>query len=107
MNTFIMILLIYMTISGLIWLLEGTMIKKEQIKRQAVQEKHDFEKIATATAKDLVDLSQLVRKVLANSTFNYNIIKDVQLLEAITKNVLENFVKSEKQENNLKEDKNE
>ena len=58
--------------------------------------KVNFEEVALATAKDLVEMSQIVRKVLSNSTFNYNVIDDVKLLESMTRDVMDLYtVKNE------------
>lgn len=62
----------------------------------------NWEEIAMALAKDLVEMSRSVRNVLANSTFNYNIIDEVKLLEATTASVLETYVATE--ENSEKEE---
>lgn len=62
------------------------------------EETVNYEEIALALAKDLVDMSRSIRVVLANSTFNFNVIDEVKLLEATTAQVLETYVATNKEE---------
>jgi len=67
------------------------MSEKEQ---KQENEQVDFEVIAKALAKDLVDLSKSVRFILTNSTFNFNAINEVKLVEAITAEILNTYVET-------------
>lgn len=58
----------------------------------------NYEEVALSLAKDLVELSQIVRKILSNSTFNYSVIDDVKLVELMTRDIINTYVENNKEE---------
>ena len=58
-------------------------------------ESANWEGIATALATDLVELSESVRLILANSSFKYGIIEEVRLVEAMTAEIIATYKKVE------------
>lgn len=65
----------------------------------------NWEEVAMALAKDLVEMSTSIRSVLANSAFNYNAIDEVRLLESMTRQVLETYVSNNEEESKQEENK--
>lgn len=63
----------------------------------------DWKNIAEALARDLVEMSASVRTVLKNSTFNFNVIDEVKLLEATTADVLNTYVEQTGEEESEQE----
>jgi len=73
-------------------------IKNSSENENVSSEATNWEEVALALAKDLVEMSTSIRSVLANSTFNYDVIDEVKLLEATTRQVLETYVSKNGQE---------